>query len=157
MTKTYDEILAPLDKKWGRAVTVADWRALGRKHIAEWSDDDLLIVEAFDGRAARVAQEIARDRWLTPHPPSVPVETPMATKSAETAPAPPPATLDEFVERYGKTAVSWAGLTKTLDGTNAVFVKAIKALRQANKDLEERVLELEAQAAASKVESRSLA
>ncbi len=76
--------------------------------------------------------------------------TTTATKSAETK-VPPAATLAEFVERFGTKPVTWAGLMKTLEGTDAIFIKEIRTLRQANKDLEARILELEASQAALKV------
>ncbi len=53
MSADRDALLSPLDRKWGRVVTVADWRAVGQKHVAQLSDDDLLILEAFAGPAAR--------------------------------------------------------------------------------------------------------
>ena len=56
----YDAILEPLDKKLGRAVTLKDWAAVGQKHVADLTDDDLTIIEAFAGRPERLAKESQR-------------------------------------------------------------------------------------------------
>jgi hypothetical protein len=79
---------------------------------------------------------------------------PVQTKAAPAVKA--PETLEEFVERYGKKPVTWRGLMKVIKVSDDVFVDAIKELRgradtfeQANKDLSARILEIEAQRAAT--------
>jgi hypothetical protein len=79
---TADAILEPLDRKLGRPVTMQDWIAVGQKHVSAITDDDLLVIEAFQGRAARSEKEAARARWLTPAPA---VAAPVKTNAAETA------------------------------------------------------------------------
>jgi hypothetical protein len=91
--QTRDEMLAPLDRKWERPVTLDDWRALGTKSIDQFTDDDLLIVQAFDGPASAQAKRETRDRWLTLAPPSSPVVI-----SEASAPVTAISDADEFAD-----------------------------------------------------------
>jgi len=131
----YNTLLASLDKKFGRAVTLDDLRALKHKHIGDWSDDDLTIIEAFQGRAARVERECARARWLTPAPAAAaPVVT---TKSAE--PTAATATIGGLtVDAFADVLVEEIGLiVKPLQSR-------LQSLEVENTQLKNRVLQLEA-------------
>ena len=154
----YRAALERLDAKAGKIHTLADCNVAYLKSIntPEILDErDLTLIgfvhgekgvsEARQRQMASFAANAEAQAQLTKAAPSAPV----VTKSVNPE---PPKTLAEFVERFGTKPVTWAGLMKTLEGTDAIFIKEIKTLRQANKDLEARILELEAQAASLKVD-----
>jgi hypothetical protein len=152
---TYDAILAPLDKRWGRPVTINDWARVGEKHVADVSDDDLVIVEAFAGRARRAALEAARDRWLTPAPVSTPVDV-TTTKAA--APETPVVSDDDltwaqFMVKHGAAPMTLHTTASLFDGLLAKWHEMNEKNKERNAKiaaLEARVLELEAHAAAAR-------
>jgi hypothetical protein len=56
----------------------------------------------------------------------------------------PPETLDEFAQQYGKKPVTWGGLMKLLEETDAVIIKELRALRVRAAALEAEVETLKA-------------
>jgi hypothetical protein len=112
MSDDYDAILTPVDQRWGRVVTIDDWRALGTKAVDQLSDDDLLVVQAFEGLKVRAKLEAARDRARMPQPPPAPV---VARKSA--AGPPVERVLDGALQRI----LGLEGLVRLLHARVAKF------------------------------------
>jgi hypothetical protein len=138
----YRAALAALDAKAGRIHTLADCRAAYAKSIErpeELDDRDLILIGFVHGEKAVSA---ARVRQVQSAAAIAEAQLPMATKSAETQ---PPVMTE--IELHALVEGVANGLKPILER----YKTQIAALEQANKDLEARVLELEAQAAASKV------
>ena len=78
----WDAGLDALDRKFGRVVTVEDWRIVGEKAPDALTDDDLLILKAFGGAAtADLARALRTKALAPPTPPPQPSPEPQ-TKTA---------------------------------------------------------------------------
>jgi len=79
----YSKALEALDRKLGRTVTVDDWKALAAKADADLTDDDLTIIESFEGATKAAAVRARANDATTAH-----------DATPATAPREPPLTAD---------------------------------------------------------------
>lgn len=93
-------VLEALDKKYGRTITVEDWRRLSEKAPKDYTDDDVVIVEAFAGPAAAAAARARREHGLAPPVPPAPVTT---TKAA--APSLTRKVIEDYIQKYSEVIV----------------------------------------------------
>jgi hypothetical protein len=136
----YRAALERLDEQMGRVHTLADCSASVKESIdtPETLDDRDLILIGFLHGDRGVSE--ARMRQMKSAAAIAEAQAPRAIKSAETkAPTMTKAQLEALAE----------GFAKGMKPIFASYKTKIAALEQANKDLEARVLELEAQHAAA--------
>jgi hypothetical protein len=122
-------LLAELDKKYGRTHTVSDWKAVGRKSMETpelLTDDDVLLLEGFDGPESGQRARARRDAALR-------VATPTPAPIKKTTQAPSPQTgltahdVDDISDAIVETVKSAADvlrdriviLEQTVGGLNA--------------------------------------
>jgi hypothetical protein len=144
---TYTKELEALDRKWGRTVTVDDYRRLSEKSAAAIDDDDLTIIENFAGPQAAAAARARRMLALNPPPPDPPV--------AKTAAAPARDPV-EFPKRLWKRDApdlrkaieEWAETHAMKAVPVGLWHNFVKGARENRETLEAKVATLEQRVAA---------
>jgi hypothetical protein len=164
----YGPELEALDRKLGHVHTLADCERVCVKSMSRpdtLTDDDITIIAGFHGPMAGAEARARRGKALAPAY-ALEQPAPIAQTKATTGPAPAantkpashsdsePKTLEELFARMGTKPVSYKMLGATLEALSDVIFDVFKnhseglnALRQRNKELEARILELEAQRA----------
>jgi hypothetical protein len=130
-------VLEALDKKYCRTITVEDWHRLSDKTAAEYTDDDLTIIEGFSGPQSAAAARARRDAALAPPDPPA-----LVTKAIETpAVAADDDTWEQFVARHGDMPMT---LKSTAELVN-VLMDEWTAMNERNKERNARIAALEAE------------
>ena len=143
MYETLDNLLGPLERRWGRLVTLADWDLVRRKAAATpgaLSDDECLVVRAFGGEQAYTLALSRRSLALLPPEPEPP------------PPAAPTTTADPM-----RRVVTLATLKKIFTDYNAQVAEAIvQVTTQARAPLLERLAALDTAAGAREAKIAAL-